>query len=144
LIRQYDVAKQTAELLRTPEREERLAQLKKLDDDKARLDGDVAVLTNAKQGFLVRQQQLTDAEKSARATLESSDNAMKLSRMQLPASIREADVADVMQPLLADASPWKARIENARVRAFELTVAATERRNERNHIRNALADARDE
>ena len=144
LMRQYDVAKQTAELLRTPEREARLAQLAELDGKKAKLDGSVAVLTQAKQGFLVRQQQLTDLENSARTTLESADSAMNLSRPRLPASVVDADVADFMVPLLDEKSPWRTRIENARDRASELAVAANERRNERNNIRGALADARDD
>jgi chromosome segregation ATPase len=144
LVRQYDVAKQTAELLRTPERAERLAQLAELDRQKAKLDGAVALLTQARQSSLLRQQQLTDSENSARTVLASADSAMKLSRPVLPASIGETDLADFMRPLLAEKLPWRTRIESAQKRASDLALAATERRNERNGIRQALADFRDE
>lgn len=144
LTRQYDVAKQTAELLRTPEREARLARVADLDARKTKLDGEVAVLTDSKGGFLVRQKQLTEAANAAREVLEAADTAMTLDRQGLPVGIRDADVEAFMTPLLVEKLPWRARIENARQRASELALAAAERRSERDSIRQSLADSRDE
>lgn len=144
LLRQFDVAKETAKLLKTPEREARLTQLADLDRKKSKLDGDIAVLTQAKQGFLVRQKQLADQAESARTSYEAADGAMKLNRVQMPADILDADVAAFMAPLLAEKTPWRSRIENAQTRTGELKDAAKDRLNERNNIRRALADARDD
>jgi hypothetical protein len=87
---------------------------------------------------------LTDFENSARAVLALADSAMKLNRPLLSASVMESNLADFMRPLLAEKSPWRTHIEGAQKRASDLALTATERRNERNGIRQALADSRDE
>jgi len=143
LIKEYDVAKQTAELFRTPERGARLAQLAELDSKKAVLDGRVAVLTEAKQGYFAKQMQLAESKRSAESILESTDREMKLSRAQLPATVLDEDVKDFMRPLLAEELPWRTRIENAQQQASSLGLRALESMNERNGIRHALAEARD-
>ena len=144
LKRQYDIAKETAELLRTPEREERLASLAKLDTRKGELDGQVAVLRKSNTEFLLRQKQLSEAVQSARETLEATSTAATLNRQILPANITDASIETFLAPLIADKRPWRTRIDDSRERAAQLSLAATERRNERDSIRQSLADARDE
>ena len=144
LIRQHDVAKQTAELLRTPEREARLIQLAGLDAKKAKLDGDVALLTQSKQSFLVRQQQLTEAANTARTSFEAADTAATLSRKGVPVSVPQAEVEAFIEAVVEEKASWRTKIDNAQKRASDLALAATERRNERNVIRSALSEVRDD
>ena len=105
LEKQFDVQKETAELLKTPERAQRLAQLAELGGKEKELIGNVAVLSTAKQGFLVRQNQLIELANSARTACEAADTAMKLSRTQVPADILDSHVAEFMASLLAEKTP---------------------------------------
>jgi hypothetical protein len=144
LERQYDVARQTAELLKTPEREARLTQLRELDEKKSQLDGQVALLRNASGKFLALKLQLTQQAEAARSALESADDSMRMARVRLSVGIETAAVDEFLNAVLAEKGPWRSRIEAAQQRAAQLSVTASERRNERNGIRRALADARDD
>jgi hypothetical protein len=144
LMRQYEVAKETANLLRTSERATRLDQLAKLDARKAELDGKVAVLTETNKGFLVRRQQLVEAANTAREAFESRSNASDISRQTVPIGISDEELEQFVVPLRSKKVPWRTRIENAQQRSSGLALAATERRTERNTVRQNLADTRDE
>jgi hypothetical protein len=144
LVQQFDVECQTAALLRTPEREARLAQLKELDGEKSTLDGNVAVLTEGNRSFLVRQKQLVEQANSAQGALDAAETAMQLSRAKMPPDILDANVTTFMAPLIAEKASWSLRKEAVQQRAGEAKEAAGDRRNERNNLRRALAEARDD
>jgi hypothetical protein len=144
LQKDFEVAKETAHLLNTPEREDRIHQLHALDQRKAELDGELALYAQARQTYLLRKTQLNEQVDSAAETLERIHQAMDLNRAQMPTDILETDLLEFLAPLLAERTVWRTRIDNAHARAADFREQARDLRNERNNLRRALSEARDE
>ena len=144
LEREWGVAVETAKLLATPEREARLKKLAETEARKSRLDGNIALLSRANQDFLQGAKELGEQTDSAQRQLEQAKGGVMEDRVKLPPGILDGAIVEFLQPLLADDAPWRERIEAAQGKAGYLSAQAATARGERNNLRRALADARDD
>ena len=144
LEKEFGIAVETANLLRTPEREARLEQLHSLDHRKGELGGKVAVLASENKTFFIRQQQLTEQCDTAREVLDQADHDLVPSRGRMPAGISDSQIEEFMRPLLDSKAPWRTRIQNAQEQETSLSESANELKHARNLIRRELVSDRDE
>ena len=135
---------ETIKLLSTPERQQRMERLKELERDKSKLDGEIAVLRQNAQQFALQEKALVEQIASSVERLKEAELKQTESRVSMPGGLLDAEIEAFMGQLLAEAGPWRERIERAHAREAEQATRATALRHERNKLRHELAGARDE
>ncbi len=144
LEKEWGVAVETAKLLATPEREARMRKLRELDAQKQNLDRKIGSLSDATQKFNQQAKELQEQLASAKEQLDQAKLAVTENRVRMSPGLLDADVEAFLQPLLVGKESWRERMEAAQTKSTELAAQAATLRYERNDLRRALAETRDE
>ena len=140
-------ARETINLLMTPEREARQTKLKELEDQKTILDRKVGSLLKSKEEFSLRTKPHREAIESAEEEIQSAGLAVESNRVELGrhfSGILDAELAQRRDQFRAEFPKWMECFEEMQRQAEAAGKKAVEARGLRKSEREKLAAARDE
>lgn len=143
LERELGSVVETIQLLATPERTARLAQLQELDSRKAQLDGDLAVRKKRLEDFNLRSRPHEEGLARAEDELRQAVLDRTEARLRVPTHILDADLDLRLQPAIHAHSTWEKRRDAIANRELAAREAAVNSRSARDRERLALVNARD-
>jgi hypothetical protein len=104
-----DTTNRTIELLTTPDRQQRLEGLRKLESRVTAADQTIGRLTAPISQFQIQLQKLKDDLESAKAEVQTASIAQQELRAKLPSGIPETTLADQLEEAKKSANTWKQR-----------------------------------
>lgn len=132
---------ETIELLATPEREERLEQLKNYEEERRELDRQSGRYQKDLESSLAQEKRLTEQVETGQRETKTLEEELLRLRGLLPASIGLPAIQAAADEIKAAVQSWTERISRAVRQAGEAEAKAESARIERDNARQTLIDS---